>query len=131
MERARILLADDNQSFLEREISFLVPSFDIVGTAHDGQELISKAMRLAPDIVVIDITMPGCNGIEAAHRLKQAGLKAKVVFLSVHSEGDFADACLKEGALGYVVKSRMRTDLVPAIDAALHGDSFVSSDLVR
>jgi DNA-binding NarL/FixJ family response regulator len=70
--------------------------------------------------------MPVLTGIEAAHQLHAAGSRAKFVFLTVHSEDEFVRACMGEGALGYVVKSRMRTDLIPAINAAFSGQSYIS-----
>lgn len=131
MTRMRVLLADDHPLLLERVAALLRSSFDVVGTACNGEELISEAMRLHPDVIVADITMPLFTGIEAAHQLREAGSKAKFVFLTVHPEDDFVQACQAEGALGYVVKSHMRTDLVPAITAALGGQSYVSQSVSR
>jgi DNA-binding NarL/FixJ family response regulator len=126
-----VLLADDNQPFLNGVSALLVSSFDIVGTARDGQELVSEATRLAPDVIVVDITMPVCSGIEAARALREAGSKARFVFLTIHDESAFVDACFEEGALGYVIKPRVKTDLIVAIEAALHGSSFVSPNVAR
>jgi DNA-binding NarL/FixJ family response regulator len=122
----RILLADDHPQLLERVTALLRSSFNVVGTAHNGAELVAEAMRLDPDVIVADISMPVLTGIEAAHELHEAGSRARFVFLTVHSEDEFLRACMAEGALGYVVKSRMRTDLIPAIQAALSGQSYVS-----
>jgi len=131
LTRMRVLLADDHPLLLERVAALLRSSFDVVGTACNGEELISEAMRLHPDVIVADITMPVFTGIEAAHQLREAGSRAKFVFLTVHPEDDFVQACQAEGALGYVVKSHMRTDLVPAINAALSGQSYVSQSVSR
>ena len=131
MTRARVLLADDNESVLEKVAGLLAASFEVIGKAHDGRELVSAALRLLPDVIVADIGMPGCTGIEAAHRLREAESTTKVVFLTIHQEREFVDACLEEGALGYVVKSRMKSDLVPAIEAALAGKSFISPALAH
>jgi DNA-binding NarL/FixJ family response regulator len=73
--------------------------------------------------------MPVLTGIEAAHQLHQAGSRAKFVFLTVHFEEEFVQACMAEGALGYVVKSRMGTELLPAIQAALDGQRYVSQSV--
>ena len=86
--------------------------------------MISQAMRLNPDVA--DISMPELSGIEAAHQLREKRSTAKLVFLTIHSNEEFVTACLAEGALGYVVKSQMKSDLIPAIHAALSGQSFVS-----
>jgi DNA-binding NarL/FixJ family response regulator len=127
MNRPRILLADDNQLVLERVTAPLQSAFDVVGAAHTGQEMISQAMRLNPDVIVADISMPELSGIKAAHQLREKGSTAKLVFLTIHSNEEFVNACLAEGTLGYVVKSHMKADLIPAIHAALSGQSFVSS----
>jgi DNA-binding NarL/FixJ family response regulator len=126
MSRPRILLADDHQLVLERVRSLLQPSFDIVGVAGTGREMISEAMRLNPDVIVADISMPDLSGIEAAQELRKKGSEARVVFLTIHASDEFVDACRAEGALGYVVKAHMKTDLIPAINAALSGRSFIS-----
>ena len=125
--RRRVLLADDHPLLLERVTTFLQPTFDVVGVAHNGLEMVEKAMRLDPDIIVADISMPGIDGIEAANRLREMGARATVVFLTIHESREFVEACLATGALGFVVKSHMRIDLMPAIDAALSGRCFVSS----
>ena len=125
--RRRILLADDRPVTLERATKLLQTTFDVVGAAHDGLELVEQAMRLNPDIIVADISMPELDGIEAAHRLREMGDQAAVVFLTIHDEPEFVEACLVEGALGYVVKCHMGTGLIPAINAALSGERFVSS----
>ena len=124
--RPRVLLADDNQFLLDRVISLLRTDFDLVGTVKDGRALVTEAKRLRPDLIVLDITMPILNGIQAAHELREAGSKAKFVFLTVHDEPRIVDACLAEGGLGYVMKSRLRRDLIPAITGALSDRSFIS-----
>jgi len=125
--RRRILLADDYPLMLERVKTFLEPTFDVVGLAHDGLEMVEEAKRLNPDIIVADISMPELDGIEAAHRLREMGARASIVFLTIHESPEFVEACLAEGALGFVAKSHMKTDLIPAINAALSGQCFVSS----
>jgi DNA-binding NarL/FixJ family response regulator len=122
----RVLLADDHPRLLEKVAALLRPSFEVVGTASNGQELISEAMLLDPDVIVADVTMPVLTGIEAAYRLREVGSRAKFVFLTVHAENEFIQACMAEGALGYVVKSHMATDLLPAIRAAFRGKVYIS-----
>ena len=121
-----MLLADDHSVMLDRVGVFLSSSFEVVGAVTNGQEMISAGIRLNPDIIVADITMPGLTGIEAAQQLREAGCRAKFVFLTIHIEHEFVDACVSQGALGYVVKSHMKTDLIPAIKAALTGRTFIS-----
>jgi DNA-binding NarL/FixJ family response regulator len=124
--RPRVLLADDHSAFLERTAALLEPQFEIVGTVADGTALVSEALRLSPDVIVADITMPGLSGIDAAHRLRDLASTARIVFLTIHSEKQFVEACTAEGALGYVVKSHMRAHLIPAVHAALIGTPYVS-----
>ena len=106
-------------------------SFDVVGTAHNGQDLISKAFLLTPDALVVDIRMPCVTGIEAVHQLREAGLAVRTVFLTIHSEDEFLHACLEEGAMGYLVKRHMKADLIPASNAAMRGEVFVSPSLAK
>jgi DNA-binding NarL/FixJ family response regulator len=122
----RLLLADDHQALLEAEIALLSPYFDVVGTAADGAGLVSEARRLHPDVIVTDITMPILSGIEALQKLRESGSTAKFVFVTVHSEGEFVEACMEAGGLGYVQKSCLKHHLVHAIKAVLAGKSYVS-----
>ena len=127
MNHTRVLLADDNKPLVGRVAELLAPLFDVVGSAVNGKELVAQALRLAPDVIVTDITMPILTGIEAVRQLRDAGFKAKVVFLTIHSESEFLEACLEEGAIGYVLKTQMTDDLIPAIQAAVAGKQYVSS----
>ena len=126
MRRARVLLADDHPAMLDRVASLLERDFEIVGKTGDGNSAVVEARQLEPDVVVLDITMPVLNGIEAARELKRSGSTAKIVILTVHDDRDFLSECLSAGALGYVVKSRVATDLVLAIKEALMHLVFVS-----
>jgi len=129
--KTKVLLADDHPPLVEAALLILKPHYDIMGIATDGAMLVSEALRLRPDLIVSDITLPILNGIEAIHRLRLSNSQAKVVFLTVHAEEEFLKACMAEGALGYVLKSRMKTQLIPAIEAALEGRSYVSPFLVK
>lgn len=131
MVRPRLLLADDHPSFLEATSALLRIQFEVVVTVADGVTLVQEALRVRPDVIVTDITMPVMSGIDAAHELRKFALSAKVVFLTIHSEEQFVEACFAGGALGYVVKSHMKTDLIPAIKAALIGDSYTSPSLSK
>jgi DNA-binding NarL/FixJ family response regulator len=124
--RPRVLLADDHSAFLQGTTALLKPQFEIVGTVADGAALVSEALRLHPDVIVADIAMPGLNGIAAARRLRLFDSSARIVFLTIHSEEQFVEACRAEGALGYVVKAHMKSHLIPAIQAALTGAAYIS-----
>lgn len=129
--QTRILLADDHAPIIERVKLLLEPGFDVVGSVNNGADLVLEAARLQPDLIVLDISMPGMTGIQAAQELREAGSKAKLVFLTIHERVEFVRACLAEGALGYVVKSRLAVDLLPAIHEALAGRRFISPPLSR
>jgi DNA-binding NarL/FixJ family response regulator len=124
--RPRVLLADDHAEFLKAEIALLQTHFELVGTASDGVSLVSEAERLNPDVVVVDVTMPVMNGIDAVHKLKASGSKVKVVFLTINNGEEFVNACLAEGARGFVWKSRMKAHLIPAIYAVLEDRPYIS-----
>jgi DNA-binding NarL/FixJ family response regulator len=126
LSRARIVLADDHLQLLEAATALLEPHFDVVGTVTDGAMLVAEVLRLHPDVVVTDITMPVLSGIDAIQRLKESDFLPKFVILTIHSEKEFLNVCISEGVLGYVVKSRMKAHLVPAIQAALIGESYIS-----
>ena len=125
--RPRVFLADDHSQLLEAEANLLRPHFDIVGTAMDGDALVSEALRLHPDVIIVDVTMPLLNGIEAVQRLVRSGSTAKFIFLTIHSSQEFVKACLEAGARGFVSKSKMKAHLIPAIYAVLDDTSYVSS----
>ena len=125
--RRRILLADDHPLVLEWVTRILQSAFDVVGIAHNGFEMVDEAMRLSPDAIVADISMPGLDGLAAAHRLREMGAAATIVFLTIHESPELVEACLAAGALGFVLKSNMKTDLIPAINVAFSGRCFVSS----
>ena len=126
MNRPRVLLADDHLMMREKVTRMLESEFDIIGAVTDGEALLEEAAELDPDIVILDITMPGLPGIEAARRLRETGSHAKIVFLTVHDDPDFIREALTTGALGYVVKPRLASDLLAAIRESLEGRSFVS-----
>ncbi len=131
LARPRILLADNHHPMLDRVLSLLQPHFEVIGTVNDGRTLVSEAQRLQPDVIVLDIGMPILTGIQAARELREAGSRAKLVFLTIHQGPAYVRGCFAEGGLGYVTKSRMVTDLVPAILEALADHRFVSPSLAH
>jgi len=122
----QVLLADDQEEILRTVALILGDEFDIVGLAENGLRAVDLATRLSPDVLVLDISMPVVNGIEAACYLKELGSPARVIFLTVHSDPEFVEAALSAGALGYVLKPSLATDLVPAIWAVMQGRTFIS-----
>jgi DNA-binding NarL/FixJ family response regulator len=127
LPKIRVLLADDHAGFLGVVRSLLKTDVDVVGCVDNGESLFEAAMELHPDVIVTDITMPKLDGIGAVDRLRDAGCLSKVVFLSVHSDPDFVHMALETGALGYVFKISIATDLLFAIQEVLAGRVFVSA----
>ena len=116
-----MLLADDNPPILARTIAILGGSCQIVGTATNGSLAIEMALALQPDVVVLDISMPGQNGLEVAAALRDRGLAAAIVFISAHDDPEFVDVARLAGGLAYVLKPRLSTDLAAAVIAASQG----------
>ena len=125
MARANIFIADNHRQFLEVLKRFLGEEFDIVGTAENGKDVVEKVCQLHPDLIVAEITMPGA--VKAYRRLQEMGSQIKFVFLTIHGEPEYIEACKNIGAYGYVLKNKIHTHLIPAIKQAL-GESPSSSD---
>lgn len=129
MGKIRILLADCHQTILERVCELLSEEFHIVGALNNGRDAVMTTIRLNPDVLVIDISMPILDGLQAAQQLRSAKQPTKVIFLTVETDEDFVAAALSAGAMGYVTKSDMATDLVPAIYEAVAGRIYVSKSI--
>jgi two-component system nitrate/nitrite response regulator NarL len=125
-DRMRILIADDNKYIRDKVVQLLDVDFDVVGTASDGIGAVEAAKLLSPEIIVMDISMPGLSGIDAMAQIKGTQDHIKVVFLTVHDDLDFVRASLDAGGCGYVVKSRLATDLLAAIRRASEDQIFIS-----
>ena len=124
--RSRILLADDHTLLLEAFRRILEPEFEVVGWVANGRDLLESAAALDPDVVVVDISMPFMNGIEACVRIKEASPRTAVVFLTVHADPHVAAEAFHAGASGYLSKSTSAHELTAAIHAALEGRRFLS-----
>lgn len=129
MSRIRVLLADDHEAVLARVRLILGSDFEIVGAVSNGLNAVEEAERLDPDVLVIDISMPILDGLQAAARLRDANCRTKIVFLTVHEDQDFVAAALAAGASAYVTKEDVTTDLVPAIHEALQGGTYISQSI--
>lgn len=123
------MLADDHPGALAQAAGRLREDYEVAGTVTNGLDLLDAALRLDPDVIVLDISMPGLNGFEAAQRLKQAGCRSKLVFLTVWEDVDFAREAMSVGADAYVVKSRLASDLKLAVSEVLAEHKFVSPPL--
>ena len=126
MTKPRIVLADDRAELLETIEELLRPHVDVVGLAQNGEQAVSAAASLDPDILVLDVSMPVLDGFHVASRLRDSGSRAKLIFLSIYQHRDYVEAAFAVGAAGYVMKSRIASDLLPAIEEVLQGGKFVS-----
>jgi DNA-binding NarL/FixJ family response regulator len=127
--RVRILLADDHEDFLRNLREELRSEFEIVGTAANGEDAVDAVGRLDPDVLVIDISMPILDGLQAAAHLRDVNCRTKIVFLTIHEQSDYVSAAFAAGASGYVTKRHLGTDLVPAIREVLQGRTCISPSL--
>lgn len=128
--RLRVLLADDHLGMLESARKLLSAEYRVVASVNNGRIALETARELNPDLVVLDIEMPEMDGIRAAQEMRRLGLKARILFLTVHNDEDYV-AAARESGDGYVLKSRMATDLPHAIKEALKGRFFVSHRILE
>ena len=126
MSRIRILLADDHTLFLEGLRRLLEQDFDIVGTVTNGRELITEAVRLLPDVILLDISMPLLNGFDAARQLKQGHVRAKLLFVTMHAGADYVKEAFRVGASGYVLKQSAGAELVGAVHEVAGGNYYLT-----
>jgi len=122
----RLLLADDHELMLEGLLRLLSGEFEVVGTVMDGRAAVEEAKRLNPDVVVLDVSMPELNGIEAARQLNAILPSAKIVFVTQQMDPAYVHAAFAAGALGYVAKQSAARELVEAIRMALNGRYYVT-----
>ncbi len=127
MVQKRVLVADDFAPILTAVGALLEQDFDVLGMVSDGHAALDGILKFEPDIAILDISMPGLNGIEVAKELRNHASKTKVVFLTAGEDSQILASCLDAGGLGYVLKISMHTDLIPAMNGALAGRVFVSS----
>ena len=121
MRRPRIVLADDHTLVAEGFRAVLAAEFEVAAVAKDGRELLNLSPQLKPDVIVLDISMPVLNGIDAACQIKKELPKCKIIFMSGHEGHGYIRAAFRVGASGYVLKSSAAEELVSAIHQVLHG----------
>ncbi len=127
MSRTRILIADDHALVREGIIAMLklYDDVEVVGEASDGKEAIDKAEKLRPDLVLMDIAMPGLGGLEATLALKKSQPELKVLVLSQYDDREYVSRFLKAGVSGYILKRALGNDLIAAIRAIMNGESYL------
>ena len=126
MKRLRIILVDDHVLILDAIKRTLEPEFKVVGTFADGHSVVQEAPALKPDIIVLDISMPLMNGLNAGERLKQILPEAKLIYLTMNLDPDVAAEAFQLGASGYVLKSSAATELTHAIREAAQGRTYIT-----
>jgi len=126
MSRPRVLLADDHTMILAGLRSLLESDFDLVGTVEDGRALLDAALQLKPDVIMMDISMPLLNGIEAARQLKKIVPQTKIIFLTMHGDVAYVKEAFKVGASGYLIKRSAASELVTAIHEVMKGRTYVT-----
>jgi two-component system, NarL family, response regulator NreC len=131
--KTRILICDDHALFREGVKSILAahPSFEVVGQAGDGQEGVEMAKRLHPDVVLLDISMPGLKGFDAARRIRKAEPSVKVLMLTIYDDEDMVARCLSAGVSGYVLKDAPPAQLIYAIEEVSKGQQYMSPRVVN
>jgi DNA-binding NarL/FixJ family response regulator len=126
MSKPRVLLADDHTLVLEGFRKLLEAHCDLIGTAEDGRALVEAAERLQPDMVLLDISMPRLNGIDAARRLKRDHPEMKFIFVTMHADPSYVNEAFKAGASGYLLKRSAAQELVQAIQVVTNGDFYMT-----
>ena len=126
MTKPRVLMADDHKMVIEGLRHILESEFDLVGTVEDGRALLDASKKMRPDVIVVDISMPMLNGIEAVRQIKKNDPQTKVVFLTMHPDVTYAAEAFDAGASGYVLKHSAPSELVNAIHEALKGRTYVT-----
>jgi DNA-binding NarL/FixJ family response regulator len=130
MHRIRVLLVDDNPEFLDIAATLLEShNCEIIGKAENGEQALHDAASLCPDVVVLDVSMPGMSGFDVARRLQRDNTSSAIVLLTFHEDVDYVRAARALGVLGYVIKRRMATDLPIAVVEAIAGRPFTSPPL--
>ena len=131
MKKKRILLADDHKIITDSLKNILEPVYEVVGIVEDGHMLVREAARLLPDVIIVDISMPKLNGLEAVRQIKKEGIGSRVIFLTMHPDITYATSALDAGALGYVLKHSAHSELLQAVEKVLLGKRFITERIAK
>jgi DNA-binding NarL/FixJ family response regulator len=133
LEHIRILVADDHEVVRQglRALLETEPGLEVCGEARDGREAVKEARRLRPDVVIVDFSMPGLNGLEVTRQIRKALAQTEVLVLTAYDSEQLARAVLGAGALGYVLKSDAERDLVTAVESLHRRRPFFTSRVAR
>lgn len=131
MTRPTILIADDHKMFAQGLAGLLEDEFDLVGSVENGQALIDEAVRLKPDLIIVDISMPVLNGLDAVRRLNQNHTGSKVVFLTMHADTRLLREAFQCGGVGYVLKQSAGEELLFALRQVMSGQNYISPSIEK
>ena len=131
MARARILIADDHELVVQAFKTLLSSDYDIVGTVTDGRALVKAAGELSPELILVDVNMPGLNGLDAIERIKTQRPESRLIAVTQQEDFDTAAEAIRRGASGYVLKSSAPTELFEAIEMVLRGRPYISPKIAR
>lgn len=133
MDKIRIIIVDDHAIVREgvRAIIEAQPDIEVVAEATNGEEAVASTAELHPDIVLMDITMPGMNGLEATRQIKQDNPDVKILVLTMHESDDYFFSILEAGAFGYFIKGGSSSELISALRAVWHGDVFIYPTMAK
>ncbi len=131
MTRPRILLADDHTLVLEGIHKILQDDFDVIGMVEDGRALVEAAQRLEPEVIILDISMPLLNGLEAARQITKLLPNSKLIFLTMHADPTYATEAFQAGASGFLLKRSAASELTQAIHAVLKNQYYVTPIIAK
>lgn len=126
MKKMRFIIADDHKIFAEGLKRLIEPEYEVVAVVHDGDELVSAALELRPDVILADISMPGQTGIQAAKKIIDSGLDVKIIMLTMHENVAYATTALDDGVDGFILKHAAPSELLVAIAEVLQGNTVIS-----
>ena len=130
-KKARVLIADDHSLLLAGLRRLIEDSYEVVGTVEDGRALVAAAEQLKPDVIVLDISMPLLNGLDAARQIKTSVPDAKLIFLTMHASPTYATEAIKVGASGYLLKQSAASELQQAIETVLNGQTYLTPSITK
>ena len=131
MRRPTVLIADDHTIVMEGLVALLKDRFEVVGAVSEGSRLVDEAIRLRPDVIVTDISMPGASGMEALRRLKALRSDARIILLTIHASPALVTEAMHAGASGYLLKQSAGDELVSAINEVLQGRVYLTPELTQ
>jgi len=126
MKPIRLLIGDDHVMFAQGLESLLRDEFELVGAAGNGEELVEMTLRLDPDVILVDISMPVLNGFDAVRRIKKSSSETRIIFLTMHDDATLLSEAFRCGASGYVLKQAAGEELINAIREVANGSTYVS-----